>query len=169
VARSHTPRHDPVCLPPRPNSPADAFPALCLGSSGGHQDRRVPRAPLPGLGVTHYQGVLEGHLRGHYPSCTAPTGSCVRPPSSPRLGGPLVVGSMQVVASPCWIVALPDIISAISVEVLGPIPRRVRQVPMPISSPTTAASRHGKHVRHTGKPLQSDFDRERIFGAAVIR
>ena len=76
---------------------------------------------------------------------------------------------MQVVASPCWIVALPDIISAISVEVLGPIPRRVRWVPMPISSPTTAASRHGKHVRHTGKPLQGDFDRERSFGAAVIR
>src|SRR5262249_43825060 len=105
----------------------------------------------------------------HYPSFLAPTGSCARPRSSPRLGGPLVVGSVQVVASPCWTLALPDIISAISVEVLGPIPRRVRQVHIPIASPTTAASRHGKHVRHTGKPLQSDFDRERSFGAAVIR
>lgn len=62
----------------------------------------------------------------------------------------------------------PTLSCAISVEVLGPIPRRVRQVPMPISSPTAAASRHGKHVRHTGKPLQSDFDRERIFGAAAF-
>ena len=44
----------------------------------------------------------------------------------------------------------PDIISAISMEVRGPIPRRVRQVHLPIPSPTTAASRHGKHVRHTG-------------------
>jgi hypothetical protein len=74
-----------------------------------------------------------------------------------------------VVASPCWTMALPDIISAICVWLLGPIPRRVRQMRMPISSPTTAASRHREHVRHTGEPLQSDFDRERYFGAAVIR
>jgi hypothetical protein len=134
-----------------------------------HQDHRVPRAPLPGVGVPHRQGDLPRHLRGRYPSFLAPTGSCARPQPSPHLGGPSVVGSLQVVASPYWTMALPDIVSAICVEVLGPIPRRVRQVPMPISSPTTAASRHGKHVRHTGKPLQSDFDRERIFGAAVIR
>jgi hypothetical protein len=65
--------------------------------------------------------------------------------------------------------ALPDIVSAICVWVLGPIPRRVRQMHMPISSPTTAASRHGKHVWHTEEPLRSDFHRERYYGAAVIR
>src|SRR5262245_34108358 len=50
---------------------------------------------------------------------------------------------------------LPDIISAISVEVLGPIPRRVRQVHLPTPSPTAAASRHEKHVRHTGEPCKT--------------
>jgi hypothetical protein len=59
VARSHTPRPASVYLPPRPNSPADIFPALRLGSSGGHQDHRVPRAPLPGMGVTHQPRVTQ--------------------------------------------------------------------------------------------------------------
>jgi hypothetical protein len=169
VARAHTPHPGPVDLPPCPNVPADAFPALCLGSTGGDQDHRVPRAPLPDLGVTQHRGVLIGHLRGYDASFIAPTGSCVRPPSSPRLDGPSVVGSVQVVASPCWTMALPDIISAICVEVLGPIPRRVRQVHVPTPSPTAAASRHEKHVRHTGETLQDDFHRERYNGGAVIR
>jgi hypothetical protein len=169
VARAHPPHHGTVLLPPRPNAPADGFPALCLESFGGHQDHRVPRAPVPGMGVPHQPGCLKGHLRGRYSSCTAPPGACVRPRSSPRLGGPLVVGSVQVVARPCWTMALPDMLSAISLEGLGPIPRRVRQGPLPISSPTTAASRHGRHVWHTGKPLQSAVDRERIIGAAVMR
>jgi hypothetical protein len=53
-----------------------------------HQDHRVPRAPLPGVGVTHHQGDLSRHLGGRYPSIIPPTGSCARPRSSPRLGGP---------------------------------------------------------------------------------
>jgi len=102
------------CCPLVP-TPLERLPALCLGFFGGHQDHRVPRAPLPGVGVTHRQGDLSRHLRGRYSSVIAPTGSCARPRSSPRLGGPSVVGSLQVVASPCWTMALPDIISAISV------------------------------------------------------
>ena len=51
--------------------------------------------------------------RGHYSSFLAHTGSCVRPSPSRRLGGPSYAGSLQVVASPCWGMALPDIISAI--------------------------------------------------------
>src|SRR5262249_35296658 len=124
-------------------------------------------SPLPGVGVTHHQGDLPRHLRGRYPSIIAPTGSCARPWSSPRLGGPSVVGSVQVVASPCWTMALPDIVSAICVEVLGPIPRRVRQVRLPISSPTTAASRHGKHVRHTGKPVVYLYAADNSIGPSI--
>ena len=154
---------------PSSQLPRRMAPSSVSGFMWSHQDHRVPRAPLPGVGVTHHQGDLSRHLGGRYPSIIAPTGSCARPQSSPRLGGPSVVRSLQVVASPCWTMALPDIISAICVWVRGPIPRRVRQVHLPIPSPTTAASRHGKHVRHTGKPLQGDFHRERSFGAAVIR
>ena len=49
-------------------------------------------SPLPGVGVTHHQGDLTSHLRGRYSSFVALTGSCARPPPSPRLGGPLVGG-----------------------------------------------------------------------------
>jgi hypothetical protein len=162
--------------PPAPSLPAPSFrlpasfsPGSMSGYSWRHRNHRVPRAPLPGRGITHCQSILLGRLRGRYLSFLAPTGSCARPPSSPRLGSPSVVRSLQVVASPCWTMALPDIISAILVGGLGPIPRRVRWVPLPISSSTTAASRHGKHVRHTEPSLQSDFHRERHFGAAAIR
>src|SRR5205823_10603468 len=93
-----------------------------------HQDHRVPRAPLPGVGVTHRQGDLPRHLRGRYPSIIAPTGACARPRSSSRLGGPSVVRSVQVVASPFWTMAVPDIVSGISVEVYGPPTGPVRQL-----------------------------------------
>ena len=49
---------------------------------------------------------------------------------------------------------------------LDPYPAVFVRCLLPISSPTTAASRHGKHVRHTGESLQDDCDRERYFGAA---
>ena len=74
------------------------------------RNRRVPRAPLPVAGVTRSRGDLQGRLRGHYSSFLAHTGSCVRPSPSRRLGGPSYAGSLQVVASPCWGMALPDII-----------------------------------------------------------
>ena len=54
--------------------------------------------------------VLHG-LGGHYPSVLAHTGSCARPNPS-RLLRCLGGGSWQVAASPCWDVALPDVISA---------------------------------------------------------
>lgn len=43
--------------------------------------------------------------------------------SRPTLLG-LVRQSLQVAACPCWAEALPDVISSICVEVLGPVPRR---------------------------------------------
>jgi hypothetical protein len=79
------------------------------------------------------------------------------------------VESSQVAAIPCWSWDLPDIIPGILAEATGPIPRRVSQVHSPISSLGAPASRFGKDVRHTGRPLQCDFDREPYFGAAVIR
>jgi len=40
------------------------------------------------MGVTHHR-VVPDHLRGHYPSFTAPTGSCVPPYASCGLGCPI--------------------------------------------------------------------------------
>ena len=78
----------------------------CVLSS---RNRRVPSAPLPEAGVTHSRGDLQSRLRGHYSSVLAHTGSCVRPNPSRRLGGPSYAGSLQVVASPCWGMALPTL------------------------------------------------------------
>ena len=64
--------------------------------------------------VTPSQGVLREHLGRRYPSVLAPAGSCARPCPSPRLDTqPLAGRSVRVVASPCWEMALPNVISAI--------------------------------------------------------
>jgi len=47
------------------------------------------------------RGVLH-HIREHYPSFIAHTGSCARPNPSRRLRFNYYDGSLQVVASPCW-------------------------------------------------------------------
>ena len=71
--------------------------------------------------------------------------------------------SLQVVASPCWELALPDVSSTICVEVLGPIPRRVRPVRLPVSSRTTSASPHEGQVRHARNPLHYNFSQGSAF------
>jgi hypothetical protein len=66
--------------------------------------------------------------------------------SRPTLYG-LVRESLQVAAYPCWEKALPDVISPICVEVLGPVPRRASSVPLPVSSRRTSASPYVQQVR----------------------
>ena len=52
------------------------------------------------------------HIGRHYPLIIALTGSCARPKPSRCLRSPLCSRSLQVVASPCWEMALPNVISA---------------------------------------------------------
>ena len=66
--------------------------------------------------------------------------------SRPTLYG-LVRESWQVAACPCWDKALPDVISPIRVEALGPVPRRASSVQMPVSSRRTSASPDVQEVR----------------------
>ena len=88
-------------------------------------------------------------------------------PHTPALAS--LGGSLQVAASPCWEMALPDVISAILVQLSGPIPRRNLPVHLSASSRKTSASRYGSIVRLAKISLQSNFNRDRDFGAAVIR
>ena len=106
-------------------------------------DHRVPRAPLPDTGVTR-NGMISIIWKGITPSSSlilahAPDQT---PPSA--FGFPLRTWSLQVVAIPCWDLALPDIISATLVQVLGSIPRRDLRVLVPLTSPETPASPYGK-------------------------
>ncbi len=64
----------------------------------------------------------------------------------------LVHESLQVAAGPCWEEALPDVLSSIYVEVLGPVPRRASSVPLPVSSRRTSASPHVQEVQRAETP-----------------
>jgi hypothetical protein len=64
----------------------------------------------------------------------------------------LVRESLQIAVCPCWEEALPDVISSICVEVLGPVPRRASAVPLPVSSRRTSASPYVQEVRRAETP-----------------
>ena len=132
-------------------------------------DRRVPRAPLPDTGVTRNGMTSQIIWKGITPSSSL-IWTHAPDQSPPRASGfPSHTWSLQVVTSPCWAVALPDIISKTLVQVLGSIPRRDLQVLVPISSLETPASPHGKQVRLTDISLLNSFNREPSFEAAIIR
>src|SRR5262245_59235130 len=112
----------------------------------------VPRAPSPPWGVTPPRVVcprprpaLPGPHR--YYGLMRQTS----PLSRPTHDG-LVRQSLQVAACPCWEEALPDVISSISVEVLGPVPRRASSVLLPVSSQRASASPHVQQVRRAETP-----------------
>lgn len=58
----------------------------CTTASPLAQVRRVPRVPLPVVGVTHNQDVLLEHLGRRYSSFIALTDPCARPTLSQPLG-----------------------------------------------------------------------------------
>jgi hypothetical protein len=82
---------------------------------------------------------------------------------------PLRAGSLQVVASPCCEMALPDIISAILAQVLGPLPRRAPRLHTSASSPRTPVSPQSRRVRRANLPPHGSFRGDIDFEAAVIR
>ena len=87
----------------------------------------------------------------------------------PPVPVPFADGSSQVVANPCWEMALPDVISEFLVQVLGPIPRDVLLVHSPVSSQETPASHLVERVSHIACSRQCSFSRGADFEAAVIR
>ena len=107
----------------------------------------VPRAPSPLWGVTPRRVVCP-QPRPALPSPHRYYGLMrqTSPLSRPTHDG-LVRQSLQVAACPCWEEALPDVFSSISVEVLGPVPRRASSVLLPVSSRRASASPHVQQVR----------------------
>ena len=93
----------------------------------------------PKPGVTCFWHDVLHHVRGRCPSFIAHTGSCARPKPSRRLRFNYYDGSLQVVASPCWEMALPSVISAdppLGAWALTPVAPMVH---IPISSHRTSA------------------------------
>ena len=100
------------------------------------------REPLyPQVGVTPCGVISRITSEGITPpsSLIQAHGPDQNPPAA--FGFPYCGWSLQVVASPCWEMALPDVISAILAWVLGPLPRGVPSVLLPVPSRKTSASR----------------------------
>lgn len=112
----------------------------------------VPRAPSPPWGVTPPRVVFP-QPRPALPGPPRYSGLMrqTSPLSRPTLYG-LVHESLQVAVCPCWEEALPDVISSISVEVRGPVPRRASAVLLPVSSHRASASPYMQQVRRAGTP-----------------
>jgi len=112
--RLHTPLDEMVISSARHPVKPHHCPALCPAahSTDAHYS---PRAPLPVDGVTTLQDRFKHGLGRSYPTFIARTDSCARPSSSCRLRFPYFDRSLQVATSPCWKMALPDVISAILV------------------------------------------------------
>jgi len=112
----------------------------------------VPRAPSPHWGVTPPR-VVSPRPRPVLPGPRRYSGLMrqTSPLSRPTHDG-LVRQSLQVAACPCWEEALPDVVSSICVEVLGPVPRRASAVPLPVSSRRTSASPYMQEVRRAETP-----------------
>ena len=87
----------------------------------------LARGPVPrtSMGVTPLSSLLRAHAPDHVPP--------------PACGRPSVWGSVQVAASPCCDVVLPDVISAcLSLDAWTLTPA-ARWVPVPIASPPPSA------------------------------
>ncbi len=131
---------------------------LRLGVRDCPKARQVPRAPLLAPGVTSYDAVSRTPSEG-----ITPPSSLIRthaPDKNPLagFGCPYSGKSLQVVVSPCWEMALPDVISAIRVWVHGPLPRSAPSVRLPVSSRRASASPQKSQVRHARPPSQCNFD-----------
>ncbi len=156
-ARSYTPLGCSVIPPARRPVRLSPYPGTVSRRCFLLDARRLPRAPSPEAGVTHHQDDLKGHLGGNYPSFNAHTDSCAgpRPSHLPRF--PSVSGSVQVVARPCWELALPGVISenlSLDAWIHTPV---VPLVHIPVASQRASAFAVPGMARHSTCDPYRDF------------
>ena len=111
-----------------------------------------PRAPLPPRGVTPWRKASPLPLRSygaHAPDHSLSLSSALASTSE----------SLQVVSSPCWEMALPDVILRIFPRMLGPLPRRSHEVHMPVSSFVSSAFPNRGMGRLPASTREHDFSR----------
>jgi hypothetical protein len=128
--------------------------------------RDVPRAPLPAMGVTHHRVVPAPPQRA-LPLFHRSYGLMRPTKLLARLSDALCRPSLQGVASPCWRMVVPDVISAcLSLDAWTPTPA-ASWVLLPIASPPPSAFPQSLWVgcpQQSAQRLPSGGD----FGAAVI-
>ena len=72
------------------------------------------------------------HLRGHYPSFLAPTGSCAPPPSSRGFRFPYTARPCRLRRAPAGRWWFPTLSLRVCPSMLGPLPRRCGGCPYPL-------------------------------------
>ncbi len=163
-----SPRHRGVCTAPSPRRRPRRT-QLRVWLRAHRHGHRVPRAPLPSTGVTRAGAASRAAWRGVTPSSSLIRAHAPDHPPPSASGSSSAAGSLQVVTSPCWEMALPDIISAILARVLGPLPRRAPRLHVSASSPRTPVSPQSRRVRRANIPPHGSFHGDIDFEAAVIR
>ena len=119
-----------------PASRSDGFPALCPASSWY---RQAPRAPLLDRGVTAVETVSSTDSEGITPpSSLIRTHATVQNPPA-DFGLTSCGGSLQVAASPCWVMDLPDVISADLYQDAWACVPAAHVVHIPVTSHVTSA------------------------------
>ena len=135
------------------------------------------QSPFARLGRYRRRRDVQHLVRRRYPSFIAHTDSCVRPKSSLPISFSLYGRSLQVAVSPCWKLALPDVISTICVKALGPVPRRVPNDPVRLDAlalgldaliERTSASPQSRRARHAKNFPAMQLQQGGYFEAAVI-
>jgi hypothetical protein len=126
--------------------PLRLFRGLPLGVSHGLRHRSTFLDPLGSYGLMRQANTLPS------PPCVA-----------------LCHASVQVAASPCGELALPDVLSSLFLWVRGPVPRRASPVRLLVASRTTSASPQSQQVRRAGTSLTiATALMATFFGAAVM-
>ena len=149
----HTPLAPPVCCQAREGVFVNhLYQDLCPEVVSSHPP---PYAESPFARIRCYllRRDVSHHISGRYSTFIAPMGSCASPKPSRGRRFPYSNGSLQVAASPCWELDLPDIISTILAWLPGPLPRSVPPVHLPVSSRRTPASPQRPEVRLAKFPL----------------
>jgi hypothetical protein len=126
---------------------------------------QVPRVPLPGAGVTAAgmtscvisKGVTPSSslVRTHVPIHGSPSASV----------GTSCGGSLQVVASPCWVMDLPDVISASPSSDVWTSSPAAHEVLMLVSSLVASAFPSNRVGRRMATSCPSDFEAGASFRA----
>jgi hypothetical protein len=89
-------------------------------------------------GVTRPSSLLLAHAPGQHPPLD--------------FGFPYFDRSLQVATSPCWTMALPDVISAVLAQAPGSVPRHDRAVLVSVTSHSASASPEGQEDRLVKHP-----------------
>jgi hypothetical protein len=111
-ARPHPPPIHVVCCQARHSAPLTPVPRPYMSGRGVLLCPPCTESPFASLRCYLAEDSVYRYLGQHYPALIATTDSCARPTPSHRLRFPSACGSLQVATSPCWALALPDVISA---------------------------------------------------------